>query len=168
VPVPVVPHCPAAAGGVSGSTLGRVHLGMSRQQARHAYTASSTRKRSFEDFFCLTPTDVRVGYGSPKLTNTLSPKLRRHWAGKVVWISTSNPIYSVDGIRHGATLAAAQTALPHGNLYHVGKNDWFLAPNGTTTAMFRVQNGTVVEVGIAAKALTQGRKAQSTFVRSFY
>jgi hypothetical protein len=43
VPVPKVKGCPAATGTLSGSGLGLLRLGMTRAQARHAYTKSSNR-----------------------------------------------------------------------------------------------------------------------------
>jgi hypothetical protein len=167
IPFIVVKGCPAATGHTSGTTLGVIHLGVTRAQARHAFTHSSKRNRAYEDFFCLTPRGLRTGYASPKLMKTLSKRLSTQWAGKVVWISSANPIYAVEGVRPGATLAAAQKILGHGNQYQVGKNDWFLAPAGAATAMLKVRSGVIDEVGIAVKALTQGRKAQHNFVTSF-
>jgi hypothetical protein len=140
---------------------------MTRPQARHAYTRSSTRGKRYEDFFCLTPIGVRVGYASPKLLQTLSSPERKHLGGRVVWASTSNPVYAIDGVRPGATLKAAATRLPGGNLFHVGLNYWYLVPSGTVTAIFKVRRGIVEEIGIAAKELTGTVSAQRTFLTSF-
>jgi hypothetical protein len=81
IPVPFVKGCPRATGKLGGTTLGLVKLGMTRAQARHAYTHSSDRRKQFENFFCLTPIGVRVGYASPKLLSTLPSGKRGHLLG---------------------------------------------------------------------------------------
>jgi hypothetical protein len=40
-------------------------------------------------------------------------------------------------------------------------------PNGSSTAVLKVRRGIVEEIGIGTKSLTKGRKAQSTFLKSF-
>jgi hypothetical protein len=159
VPVPHVARCPAASGKVKGSTLGLVHLGMTRHQAAKAFTHSSSRGQKYEQFFCLTPIGVRVGYGSPKL-----PKRYR---GKVIWISTSSAHYAVAGVGPGATVTAARAKLKLGKVFVIGLNDWYLAPDGSVTAIFKARGGIMEEIGIAEKALTGTRKAQRTFLSSF-
>lgn len=167
VPVPVVARCPRATGRLSGETLGLVRLGQTRKQARHAYTRSSNRGRHYVDFFCLTPIGVRVGYASPALLATVSGSERAALRGRVIWISTSSPHYAVAGIRPGATVAAAAKKLKLGRVFHIGINDWYLAPAGSDTAILKARHGIVEEIGIAAKALTRGRSAQRTFLTSF-
>jgi hypothetical protein len=81
--------------------------------------------------------------------------------------STSNPRYAINGIRPGATLIAAKQALPAGNLVHVGRNDWYLAPAGRTTAVLKVRLGIVEEIGIGDRKLTSGKAAQRIFMTSF-
>ena len=86
VPIPYVPRCPGAAGTMTGTTIGQIELGMTRSRARFLYRRHSNRGKQYEDFFCLTPIGVRVGYASPKLLRHLSrreqAKLKRH--GRVV------------------------------------------------------------------------------------
>jgi hypothetical protein len=168
VAVPHVRRCPAASGRLSGRTLGLVRLGMTKAQARHAYTHSSTRGFSYKDFFCLTPRGVRVGYASPKLLASLPRRDRGQIAGRVVWASTDNVRYDVRGIRAGATLTAAQHALRHGYYFRVGKNYWYLAPAGTATAVLKVRQGVVEEVGIADTRLTTSHRADRLLMTSFY
>jgi hypothetical protein len=167
VPVPFVFRCPAATGTLSGQKLGLVKLGMTRAQARHAYTHSSNRGRQFEDFFCLTPIGVRVGYSSPTLLKTLPSHQSKQLKGRVIWSSTSNAFYSVHGVRPGATLTAARKVLKLAGPFHVGLNFWYLAPNGSSTAVLKVRHGIVEEVGIGNKQITQGHKAQLIFLKSF-
>jgi hypothetical protein len=157
--VPHVAKCPAATGKLSGTRLGLVHLGMTRTQARHAYTKSSNRGKQYQDFFCLTPIGVRVGFGSRKV-----PK---KYANHVIWASTSSAYYTVQRIRVGATVTAARKVLKLTGPIKVGRNDWYLAPNRTSTAVLKVRAGLIEEIGIGDKALTQGHKAQLDFLESF-
>jgi hypothetical protein len=167
VPVPVVARCPAATGIVSGQSLGPLRLGVTRAKARKALPRSSSRGTAYEEFFCLTPIGVRVGFTSPTLLRTLHKSQRRRLAGRVVWISSSNPRYAIDGVRPGATLTAAQSALPHGTLLTVGRNDWYLAPAGRVTSVLKVRRELVEEVGIADPSLTRTRRARQVLMRSF-
>ncbi|MHB8660019.1 MAG: alpha/beta hydrolase family protein [Solirubrobacteraceae bacterium] len=159
--------CPLATGRLQGTSLGLVKLGMTRSQARRAYTHSSDRGRRYMDFFCLTPNGVRVGFAAPKLLRTLSRRVRRHIRGRVVWASTSNRHYSLRGIRPGATLTAAAERLHTGRGFRVGLNYWYFAPNGSSSALLKVRHGIVEEIGIADKALTKQRRARLAFVESF-
>ncbi len=165
--LPIVAGCPKATGGVGGQNLGLASLGESRTQAHKAYRHSSTRGKSYEDFFCLTPIGVRVGYASPKLLHGVSRHLKNTLGSRVVWVSTSNPFYAVGGIRPGALLTIADTTLPHGNLFRVGLNTWYLAPDGPVTAIFKARGGVVEEVGIADKAITRTHGAERSFLTSF-
>jgi lysozyme len=166
VAVPQVAHCPPASGSLSGETLGRLKLGMTRAQALHAFAHSSNRGKKYEDFFCLTPRGVRVGIASPKLIKTL-PEAEHKLAGRVIWASTSSYYYTVQGVRVGATVAAAGQHIKLARPFHIGKNYWYLAPNGSSTAVLKVRGGIIEEIGIAEKALTSGRKPQRTFLVSF-
>jgi hypothetical protein len=152
---------------VSGQRLGLVKLGMTRAQVRRAYTHSSDRGKRYEDFFCLTPIGVRVGYASPALLKTLRASERKRYKARVVWASTSNPFYAVRGVRPGATVAAARKHLKLTGPFHIGLNFWYLATHGPSTAVLKVRHQIVQEIGIADKALTKSHKAQRRFLRSF-
>jgi hypothetical protein len=167
VRVPHVPSCPAATGMLSGNRLGPVRLGITRKQALHEFSHSSNRRKRYQDFFCLTPIGVRVGYASPTLLRTLSLGLRQRVGGRVVWASTANPFYVIKGVRPGATLAAASRRLHLGKVLRIGLNDWYLGPAGSVTAVLKVRHGVVQEIGIANLALTMGRGAQQIFMTSF-
>jgi hypothetical protein len=167
VPVPVVTRCPAATGKLSGVTLGRLRLGMTRQQAQKVYDRSTDRGKRYQDFFCLTPHGIRVGYASPKLLKTLPAGERKRFSGRVIWASTAYAYYSLRGVRPGATVAAAAKRLKLTPRFHIGLNYWYLAPNGASTGILKVRHGIVEEIGIADRRLTRGRKAQRTFLTSF-
>jgi hypothetical protein len=140
---------------------------MTAAQAHRAYPDSSARDQRYLDFFCLTPFGVRVGYASPKILKTLPASERGAFSGRVIWASTSSPVYDVRGVRPGATLASARRDLPGGNLLRVGKNDWYLAPAGAATAVLKVRQGVVQEIGIGDRSLTRTRAAQFVFMTSF-
>jgi hypothetical protein len=167
VPVPHVAHCPAATGKLAGGTIGPLRLQMTRAQARRAFPKSSDRGKRYEDFFCLTPIGVRAGYASPKLLRRLARTQAARYRGRVIWASSSNPYYDIDGIRAGATLKAAQARLPHGHLLTVGRNDWYLAPAGSVTGVLKVRKGIVQEVGIGTRQLTRTLAQQRIFMTSF-
>jgi hypothetical protein len=169
VSVPFGPHrgCPAATGRLRGERLGLVKLGMTRAQARRAYTHSSDRGKRYEDFFCLSPIGVRVGYASPALLKTLRARERKRFKGRVVWASNANPFYALRGVRPGATLASARKHLKLTGPFHIGRNFWYLATRGPSTGVLKVRHRVVEEIGIADKSLTKGHKAQRKFLRSF-
>jgi hypothetical protein len=62
---------------------------------------------------------------------------------------------------------AAELRLPHGTLFRVGKNDWYLAPAGAATAVLKIRQGQVEEIGIAAKDLTGTALQRRTLMTSF-
>ena len=159
--------CPPAGGSLHGTTLGLVWLGMTRRQARRAYRYSTDRGKRFEDFFCVMPRGVRVGYASPRLLAALPRSARAGVKGRAVLALSANRRYALHGIRPGSSLAAARRVLGHGNLFHVGRNWWDLAHRGNVTGVLKVRRGRVEEVGIATARLTNGRAAQRAFITSF-
>jgi hypothetical protein len=167
VAVPVVPRCPKASGRLSGATLGLIHLGMTREQAQHVYRHSSNHGDRQQDFFCLTPIGIRVGYPSTKVLSTLTAAARAQLRSRVVWASTSNPYFALEGIRPGARIATVLKRLAFGAPIPIGVNHWYLAPFGPATAVLKVRHGVVQEVGIAERRLTKTRAAQTILMGSF-
>jgi hypothetical protein len=111
---------------------------------------------------------VRAGYATPILLRTLSRHAQAQVRGRVVWSSTSNPYYSLHGIRPGESIATAAQVLVTEPPFHIGLNDWYLAPKATYTAVLKVRRGVVEELGIADNALTRTRATQSVLMHSFY
>ena len=167
VPVQAGARCPAATGKLSGTKLGLIKLGMTRKQTQRAYERSSSRGSRYQEFFCLTPIGIRAGFASPKLLRNVSGAQRSSLQGHVIWISTASPFYAIDGIRPGATVAAAAARLKVGKPFAIGGNRWYLAPAGPVTAVLKVRGGVVQEIGIAGKQLTKTRTAQRTLLTSF-
>jgi hypothetical protein len=168
VPIPHVRHCPAATGTMTGTRIGLLKLGMTRAQARFVYRLHSSRGFEYKDFFCLTPEGVRAGYATPKLLKKLSKKQAEAVKGRVVWASTSDPYYSLDGIRAGESIATASRVLGTEPPFHIGLNYWYLARKATYTAVLKVRGTVVQELGIADNALTTSRGVQSVLMHSFY
>jgi hypothetical protein len=168
VPIPSVPHCPAATGTMTGTSIGLARLGMTRTRARYLYRRHSDRGKRYEDFFCLTPIGVRVGYASPLLLKALPTARRATLTGRVVWASTSNPYYSLDGIRPGESITSAAAVLHPAPPFRIGLNYWYVARAPGYTAVLKVRDGVVKELGIATNALTATRAAQSVLMHSFY
>jgi hypothetical protein len=165
--VPHVAKCPAATGKLSGEKVGQVKLGDTRTQAQKAYSHSSGRGQRYEEFFCLTPIGIRVGYASPKALAILPAGQRSKLKGHVIWISTASAYYAIDGVRPGATIATAAKKLKLGTPFRIGSNDWYLASIGSVTAILKVRHNLVQEIGIADKQFTHGRAEQRTFLTSF-
>jgi hypothetical protein len=167
VPIPFIKGCPGATGSLTATRLGLIRLDMTQSQARTAYVHHTDRGHQYLDFFCLTPIGVRVGYASPKLLRTLPRSERRKLANRVVWASTSNPFYSLDGVRAGESIATASALLHTEPPFHIGLNFWYLARTSKLTLVLKVRGGAVQEVGIAANNLTNGRTAQNDLMHSF-
>ena len=141
IPIPKVRRCPGATGSMNGTTIGQIRLGMTRSRARYLYRQHSNRCTQFKDFFRLTPIGVRVGYASPILLDILPKHERAKYQGRVVWASTPNPDYSLDGIRPGESIATASRVLGTEPPFHIGLNYWYLARKATYTAVLKVRGG---------------------------
>jgi hypothetical protein len=166
VPVPEVARCPAATGRVRGTTLGRVRLGITRAQARAAYAGSSVRAGAHEDVFCLTPSGVDAGYPTARLLALLDSGVRAQLDGRVIWAATANARYAIDGVRPGATLAAARRALPGGKVLAGGRSDFYVASAGPVEAVLGLHGGLVAQVAIADKLLTRTSATRAALLAS--
>jgi predicted esterase len=161
------PGCPAATGRLSRAAIGLARLGLTRPQVRRRFRQSSTRGKRYEEFFCLAPNGVRVGYASPKLLRSLPRARRARFRNRVVWVSTANRRYAAAGIRPGAKLRVAKRRLHLSRGIRVGLNEWFFGRAGAATVLVKVRHGIVEEIGIATASLTASRGAQRRFSRSF-
>ena len=67
---------------------------------------------------------------------------------RVVWASTSNPYYELDGVRPGESLADASRQLKNIEPpFHIGLNYWYLARGARYTAVLKVRGGVVRGAG---------------------
>jgi hypothetical protein len=107
--------CPPTGGGVSGTHIGAIVLGVSSPQAGAAAEAAGRHAgrhpgMQFEEFF-RPHLGVRVGYASPVLVPYAQHAYvpgSASYANRVVWISTSNPVYVVDGIQLGDSISTTR------------------------------------------------------------
>jgi hypothetical protein len=120
------------------------------------------------DFFCLTPGGIRAGYASPRLLKAVRAHQRARLRGRVVFISTASPFYSLRGVRPGATVRAARRVLHLSRPFRIGLNNWYLAPDGNVRAVLKVRHGVVEEIGITEKAVTANRRIALRFLKSFF
>jgi hypothetical protein len=167
VPIPFVKGCPAVTGQVTGKTLGAVTLGMDRTSARHALRHSKVRKLRYRDLFCMTPYGVQAGYGFTKVLGPLSARQQSKTTGRVVLLLTTNALYTVNGIRVGATLTAAQGALKLTRALKGTVNTWYTAPLRKSTALLEVHGGLVSAIGIADSRLTKTGKARQRLIKAY-
>ena len=164
---PVPGGCPRPTGRIIGQTLGRFTLMMSRAQARERLPRFNVTENNFDNFCLAGGWGIRTGYPSAELLRSFSGAMRAAVRGRVVLVLTANPYYVLRGIRPGATRDAAISALDGAALFHVGLNYWYMAPDGSSTAIVKIRNGTVQEIGIADRKLTANRKSRVTFINSF-
>ncbi|MFZ0040664.1 MAG: prolyl oligopeptidase family serine peptidase [Solirubrobacteraceae bacterium] len=159
--------CSRPTGRLHGKTLGPLNLGMTRTTARSHFTKTDTRGRRYMDFFCPARRSIRAGYPSPKLQRPLPRATRRRVKGRVVLLLTANTHFALRGVRPGARLSKSRRKLHPGKVFYVGRNQWYLTPNGSSRGVLKVRHGVIDEIGIADSRLTRGRKASRRFFTSF-
>jgi pimeloyl-ACP methyl ester carboxylesterase len=159
--------CVKPSGRLAGATLGPVRLGMTRAVTRSRFLRVSTRGRRYMDFFCPAHNGIRVGYATPSLLRELSSKQRRQVRGRVVLVLTSNRHYALRGVRPGTKLGKVARRLKVGRGFHIGRNWWYLTPDGAGRGVVKVRRGVIDEVGIANAKLTRNRPAARKLLKSF-
>ena len=96
---------------------------------------------------------MRVGYASPKLLSSVASRQRTAYRGRVVWASTSDILYAVNGVRPGTPVKATRKRLKLAKPFHVGLNFWYLAPSGRATAVLKVRRGSAGAASCLESAL---------------
>ena len=119
------------------------------------------------DFFFVCPKGVRAGYPPAALLRTLSRRERRAVRGHVVLVLTANRHYALHGVRPAMRLARVARRLHVGRGIKIGLNTWYLVGNGPSRGVLKVRHGVILEIGIANKQLTTGRRAAIRFFKSF-
>src|SRR5436305_8381886 len=112
---------------------------MTRAPPRAAFATSTPSSRQYQDFFCLAPSGVHVGYGWPALGH-------KKLMGRVVWITTANPRFSAAGLAPGTALTKAKRTLAHAKRF----GSWYLLAGKAATTLVKVKGGRVREVGVAS------------------
>lgn len=80
---------------------------------------------------------------------------------------TTNPFYTLDGVKPGTSLASAAHHLKLSKVIRLGLNDWYVIPAATSNGVLKVRHGIIQEIGIANKRLTATRTAQTRLLISF-
>jgi hypothetical protein len=160
--------CTRSVGRLSTTALGSLRLGETRAQARTRFRRLSLHDRRYVDYLCSgTANGIRVGYPSASLLALLPAAKRAAFSDRVVLILTSSRLYSIDGLRPGMSLAAAQHRAKLGAPYRIGANDWYLVIGRGSRIVLKVRGGVVREVGVASRRLTSTRRDAAVFLRSF-
>jgi predicted Fe-Mo cluster-binding NifX family protein len=160
-------HCPKPSGRLSGTSVGRLGLGMTQTEARHKLHRFAVTGNGFDDFCLYAGWGIRVGYPSARLLRSLPAGARGKLAKRIVLALTANPFYALDGARPGGELAAVARKLKVGKTFHIGLNDWYVAPGAAASTVLKVRHGIIQEIGLANKRLTKGRTAEGRFLSSF-
>ena len=158
------PGCPAANGKLTATGIGPLSLGMTRARARSILKFSSTRGRKYWDFFCLKPIGIRAAYASAAAAAKLKRSERRGVRGKIVLLLTSDRLYSLKGVKPGTRLNGVAKKLHVSKRIRIGKNDWYIVPNGSSRGVLKVQHGVIEEVGIADRRLAGNYRAAKRFL----
>jgi hypothetical protein len=119
------------------------------------------------DFFCPARRGIRVGYASRSLLRHLTRAQARRVSGRVVLVLTASYHYGLRGVRVGARVRRVARRLHLGRPFAVGRNRWYLVAFGRGRGVLKVQHGVIEEIGIANRALTQGRRPARRFFSSF-
>ncbi|MDQ6748431.1 MAG: hypothetical protein M3010_10060 [Candidatus Dormibacteraeota bacterium] len=159
-------RCAKATGRLSSHGLGRLSLGTTRSRARHIYPRWSTRGRRYTDFYCVTPMGIRAGYPTPGMLRHLPRKARRRQQGRIVLLLSANRRYALHGVRPGTRLNKVARRLHVSRRIAIGRNDWYLAPNGFSHGVLKVRHGVILEVGVANRRQTRNLSAARQFLRN--
>jgi hypothetical protein len=139
---------------------------MTRSRARHVLPRYSTRRKLDMDYYCQLSNDgIRAFYPSEKLLRTLPRKQRAAYRGRIMVALTAGHRYALHGVRAGTKLAKVRRRLHVGRAYHVGKNLWYITPNGPSHGVLKVRRGVIQEIGIASKRFTGSVAARRRFLR---
>ena len=158
------PTCPAATGKLTVTGIGPLSLGMTQSRARQILTHSSTRGHRYWDFFCLKPVGIRAAYPSPQLLKALPRRERAGLKGRIVLLSTSDHLYALRGVKPGTRLRTVAKRLKAKRPIKIGRNDWYLVPDGSSVGVLKVQHGVIEEVGIATKRAASNSKLGRTLL----
>jgi hypothetical protein len=161
------PQCPRPSAKLSGTKLGPLALGMTRARARHLMPRYKVTHNGFDNYCLRAGWGIRAGYPSQKLLRSVAWRQRKRSVGKIAIALTANRYYALDGVRPGAKLSAVARKLHvQRPAFHVGMNFWYIVPGKKSRGVLKVRHGRIQEVGVVARALTNGRTAQRRLFRS--
>lgn len=147
--------CPAPTGEIKGLSVGPLKLGMTLRQAMAVLPLSHTIVYGWDNF-CLTPgLGIRVHFATNKLLSLITKSGRASITDKILIALTANTHYQVNGVRHGTPVKDAIKKLGLGPVTLIGRNSWYLAPDGPADVIVKVRVGEVQEIGLANKLLSE-------------
>jgi len=157
--------CTTPSGQLAARSVGDVRLGMTRVAARRL-VASTQRPNGYTDNVCLAGGyGIRVGYGTRKTLGheTLWHSLR----ARIVFATTANPYYSLDGVSPGMNVASDAKCLHLSRALHIGANTWYVIRGTKANEVLKVRAGVIQEIGILNRSLTSTRAGQGLLLRFF-
>jgi hypothetical protein len=161
---PLQAACPAASGSLTATSIGgQLRLGMTRAQA-HRVGRARRAPYGFERY-CLEGGKIRVAAPVAALVRRLSVTQRRRVAGRVIIELTGNRHYAIRGVTAHTKLSTAAHKLNLGTGITVGRNTWYLVSSRTRAWVFKVQAGTIDEIGVVAPSLTRTAAQRRYLVR---
>lgn len=159
--------CPRPTGSLSGLKIGVLRIGMTKTQARKTLKIFKVTKNRFDNFCLFAGWGIRVAYPTPSLLKTVSPHVARGLKNRIAIALTANPFYAFKGVRPGTAVASVIRRLHLGKPFHVGSNEWYFSPAKPANGLLKVRGGIIQEVGLATRALSGSRHAQSRLLRAF-
>jgi acyl-homoserine-lactone acylase len=141
--------CPSPTGAQSGTRLGPLSLGLTRRRARMKLSRVASRSHRWTDYFCVGGGGIRVGYGRRSQLRSL-PGRPLSLTNRIVWMTTANRHYRLDGLAPGARFSSARHLHPRGPIA-VGRAKWYLVPDGPATGLLEVARGRISGIGIALR-----------------
>ena len=157
--------CTAPSGRLTARAIGTVRLGMTRAEARRL-VASTQPLNSYTDNLCLAGGyGIRVGYGNATMLG--HGELERSLSSRIVFATTANPYYALDGVRPGVTVASVARRLHLTRQIRIGPNVWYVIPGRRFNHVLKTRHGVVQEIGNLNRALTLTRGRQGRLLRLF-
>jgi hypothetical protein len=160
-------QCVAPSGRIASTRLGPLALRELRTSARRAFTKYTPRTRVDVDYYCLNGGGIRAGYPSSSLLRSLTRAQRARYRNRIILELTSDRFYSLDGVKHGATIAVARRRLHPVAKYRVGVNTWYLIRGRSANGVLKVRYGRVQEIGLVDRVLTSSSARARRVFRSF-
>jgi hypothetical protein len=158
-------RCPRASGRLSATGIGPLRLGMTRTRARAMLRHYSTRRRRYQDFYCLAPVGIRAGVTPPGVLRTLARAARARYRGRLVLLLSADRHYALRGVRAGARFSTVRRRLRVGRAYQIGANTFYLVPLARGRGIVKVHRGVVGEIGVVSAALTRTPAATLRLLR---
>jgi hypothetical protein len=162
--------CVKVAGTVRGKSLGSTRLGRTRSRQRKLLQGRLLSRRGGIDRYCAEGGgSVRIGYPTRRLRRS-HPSARRVRKARhrALIVLTSSRRVSARGLRVGSSTRVLRWHLRRERRVREGNSVWYLAPGKRARLVFKTRRGHVLQVGLANKNLTAGRRAAKSFLGAWH